>query len=554
MELGRPPIRTAAKLRDRRPKPKNRIVIPLSSKPRDYVPGSGPPLQRISLLPPADSTAYIVERILLPSPGLAPNGKPLPKRMTYIVGWRDLPAATLLVPAMKILNYVSPRALEEWEWDLEMQLDEDRKKLVEERKKELEQPVEERNRTGKKRGRPPAHTAIEAGAVAEEPETDAQARHKAGAMSLSTPNKKRLEEFEGLSDDENMSPSRQLARESAWETGDDSGEAYEGVMELDYDAVERAGWERPMDVFNEASDSRDTFGESALGPPNPLFGTSSGTQSPYETPPSTALSRERNPGNGALPNRGFVSFTPTNGTFTSQRADSAPLVKRERSSATRSKAEPRKTNPSKRPRPRPSTSSSSKSARASAPESKPVVDESGEPAWVVQCIQGVELYEVEGRGLVRYFKVLWEGEWPPDQNPTWEPEENLPANLVRNYCKQDRKRRRATARIKPASAKKPVPVPRTTATKARPPLPKPKLVAEKQYKSVSDAFTGGEEAEDLGLVGSWEESTPSGGEPSHQGGDDDADEELLVVDEAAEEPKATPSWRGAAGPFGAFLF
>ncbi|KXJ91588.1 hypothetical protein Micbo1qcDRAFT_163362 [Microdochium bolleyi] len=31
------------------------------------------------------------------------------------------------------------------------------------------------------------------------------------------------------------------------------------------------------------------------------------------------------------------------------------------------------------------------------------------------------------------FKVRWKGNWPPDQNPTWEPEENIDKPLVRKY-------------------------------------------------------------------------------------------------------------------------
>ncbi|KAM4054431.1 hypothetical protein HRG_005287 [Hirsutella rhossiliensis] len=137
--------RPDTQLRSRKDRTTNRIEIPLSSKRRRYVPGSGPPLQRISILPPEDSTAYIVERILLPSLGHAADGKPLPKRMTYIIGWRDLPAARHLVPAMKILNYVSPRALEEWESNREVELAEDRRKQADEKD------------VGEKQGWPPAY-------------------------------------------------------------------------------------------------------------------------------------------------------------------------------------------------------------------------------------------------------------------------------------------------------------------------------------------------------------------------------------------------------------
>ncbi|KAH7312466.1 hypothetical protein B0I35DRAFT_57475 [Stachybotrys elegans] len=105
---------------------RTRIVVQLRARPAPYVPRSGPRLEPPRLQLPSDSTAYIVDRILLPSPGPAADGRPLPRRMTYIVGWHDLPAARALVPAMRILEYVSPLVLEEWEWQLELGLDEER--------------------------------------------------------------------------------------------------------------------------------------------------------------------------------------------------------------------------------------------------------------------------------------------------------------------------------------------------------------------------------------------------------------------------------------------
>ncbi|KAJ6445071.1 chromo domain-containingprotein [Purpureocillium lavendulum] len=538
MELGPPPIRTDTKLRERKPKLRSRIVIPLSSKPRDYVPNSGPPLQSICLLPPADSTAYIVERIILPSPGPAANGKPLPKRMTYIVGWRDLPAARLLVPAMNILDYVSPRALEEWEWNMEMELEEDRKVLAEEKKKELEQPLEERKAASKKRGRPPAHTAIEAGALAE-PEPDAHTRHKTGAMSLSTPKKNMLEDFEGLSDEEEMSPSRQLARETGWETGEDLEGGFEDTMEMDYERGESSGWERPVGVLSDTDRSRGTSTQSAPGWSSRQLAMDSASQSPYQTPPASRLAGPPDQQPATPAHGGFVSFNASNGISSVPSTVRTDPIKEGDITLTAPRARPRPKSTKK-----PNLSSRKKAASTPAQESEPVASEGGE-AWVVQCIQGMELYEVEGRGLVRYFKVLWEGDWPPDQNPTWEPEENLPPSLVRNYRKQDKKRRRLNELIKPGSEKKPAP------SRAQPkprPLPKPKLT---QYRSVSDAFLGGEGTEDLGPLGSFEDSTPSG-EPSQGEVDDDA-EELLVVDEGAQELK-TPSWKESGSSFGAFLF
>lgn len=204
--------------------PKNNITIPLPSRPADYTPNSGPPLLRLSIVPPADSTAYIDDRILLPPAGVAADGRPLPKRMKYIIGWRDLPAARLLVSAMDVLDYVSPRALEEWEYSMELELDAERARLAAEREA-LKTHAQQQGLASelpkiKRPGRPPLHhTKIEAAVVAEAEDTDGeQARPRGGAMSLSTPKKRKMEDFlDGYTSDE--SPSEQLLSDLARSTG-----------------------------------------------------------------------------------------------------------------------------------------------------------------------------------------------------------------------------------------------------------------------------------------------------------------------------------------------
>ncbi|KAG6046922.1 hypothetical protein E4U17_007685 [Claviceps sp. LM77 group G4] len=51
------------------------------------------------------------------------------------------------------------------------------------------------------------------------------------------------------------------------------------------------------------------------------------------------------------------------------------------------------------------------------------------------------LYHVENHGLIRYFLVRWAGDWPPEQNPSWELEHNLHPDLVLNYTKMAKKKR-----------------------------------------------------------------------------------------------------------------
>ncbi|PNY25288.1 Uncharacterized protein TCAP_04770 [Tolypocladium capitatum] len=530
--MERPPLSThpSPQQRSRNGKKQSRIAIPLSLKPRDYVPGSGPPLQRLRLLPPNDSTAYIVDRILLPSPGLAANGKPLPKRMTYIVGWRDLPAARLLVPALQVLEYVSPMALEEWEWDMEMELDDERKKLAED--SQNVEPVE----AGKKKGRPPAHTAIKSANVAD-PEAEAQTYPKTGAMSLSTPTKARLEAFdEGLRSDEEeeASPSRHLSYEIAGATtppfADDMGvRTDEDGMEPDFMNVQGVGyvsseqigmgWGSDADSFDAvdlnggASSHLSTPGPSALpfnldSAAHPPPGNSSRFSSMPSVPPN---GRPRLLGNGT---GGFVSLNSNATSHATPNTTTRPPTPERPSGSKMAQSTIKQT---KQPTP-------SRGKRAK-PKTKPVLfDDNGVPVWEVKRIEDMEVYEVEGRGVVRYFRVRWEGDWPPDQNPTWEPEDNIPANMVRNYLKRSKERKRKRPSSTSTSARK--------AAKLKQPAPqKPTLSVGKQYGSVSEAFAGDDASHDALEMDEAGDIQHNGEEHAEDYGGDADQDELLIVDE-----------------------
>lgn len=63
-----------------------------------------------------------------------------------------------------------------------------------------------------------------------------------------------------------------------------------------------------------------------------------------------------------------------------------------------------------------------------------------EQAYEVKRLEGDQWFELEDGRMVRYYKVRWVGDWPPDQNPTWEPEENISRSLVREYLKRKEKK------------------------------------------------------------------------------------------------------------------
>ncbi|RSM05311.1 hypothetical protein CEP52_006318 [Fusarium oligoseptatum] len=481
--------------RERSDNARTRIEVQIPQKrTKGYVPGSGPPLQPISLLPPRDSTAYILDRIILPSPGPAADGKPLPRRMTYIVGWSDLPAARMLVPAMKILDYVSPQEVEEWGFkNMEEQMDS--KKLAQEKKEQ----AGDMSSKPKRRGRPPKHSKIET-AVVTEPESKTAAIPKKGVMTISAPKENRLEDFEGLSD-EYGTPSRQLQQETSRGSTD---------VDMDHDRESDLVPQKPENQSsNQISRARRRWNQQVL--PRP------------KKPPPVAQSRDE-------------LFSGPEWTWAPLEEHAAPL------SVTNAVAPRLEPQLARRP-PIPEVKSlkskpKEKKATPKPPEPAPAAKE---PAgdnddWEVKRLEGMEFFEVEGVGVVRYFKVRWEGDWPPDQNPSWEPEDNLPATLVRNYLKQGKKRRAGHDAHEP---KKKAPRPTTTQTPSAAPKKKGHLkqttlpwgIPAKQYKSVSEAFEGDEE-EIMGM-------------PVADDGPDEVEEEqdeLFVVEEPP--TKKSRVWHG----------
>ncbi|KAM7186756.1 hypothetical protein V8F20_011267 [Naviculisporaceae sp. PSN 640] len=106
-----------------------KIEIPLPSS-KAYVPGSGPPSEPISLTPRKDSTAYILDKFLLPK---LSECRPGDRRLVYyLVGFTDLPVVRILVPCHKAQEYVDPRTIEEYEEQQHEKLMDERARLEEE--------------------------------------------------------------------------------------------------------------------------------------------------------------------------------------------------------------------------------------------------------------------------------------------------------------------------------------------------------------------------------------------------------------------------------------
>jgi hypothetical protein len=539
---------------------KGQLVVELTPKPRDYQPGSGPPLQRITLLPPRDSTAYIIERILLPPNELAEDGRPRPKRMTYVVGWRDLPAASLLVPALDILEYVSPRELENWESALEEELNEDRAKREEAKNANL--PVTKGKR---KRAGPLSNVQIESAAAAGlETDEDSKGRFKGGALSLSTPQKRRMRDFEGLSGDEG-SPTQQLERELYENPTAFEGEEREEVDDDEVDMVDYQNMDMDQDVTlhnpSVKEESEQAYAQtgqletlpfepqanpSYLGgtvPPDDIPWTSQSTSATWAT---ARPHEEPTLPNTLAPDPYTASFTPVDVSTVRSALRSAQVASTVNwFTDTGTRLTPQSSGAPMSPSPRTASTSKRKTPRPKKPPKPPPVQQpvtkDGEEQWVVKRLEDDAFYDVEGRGLVRYFKVRWEGDWPPDQNPTWEPEENIPPNLVRNYYKRGKERKKEARRASTAASS-------STETKE---LTQTKLSwgNAKKYSSVSEVFAGSDhELADSHMQGVAGDHGGLGNGAQGSVDDGEDEEEVFVVDEAwhARSQQQRPSWTGSA--------
>ncbi|KAL2889865.1 hypothetical protein HOO65_020407 [Ceratocystis lukuohia] len=109
--------------------PQSRVVIDIPHMPSPYIPGSGPVSRDATIVPVSDSTAYIIGQVFL-SEGFAADGKLRPKSLAWLIGFRDRPAARIVVRAYQVYDYVSPRELEEYEYRQWLQREEEKERLT----------------------------------------------------------------------------------------------------------------------------------------------------------------------------------------------------------------------------------------------------------------------------------------------------------------------------------------------------------------------------------------------------------------------------------------
>lgn len=456
---------------------KTTIEIPIPSI-RRYVPGSGPPPPRITLTPPRDSTAYIIGQFVLPT---EKDTTATSRRLIhYHIGFTDLPAAKILVPCNKVLDYVSPRELEDWEYQNAERKEEERVR---------ERAERQRARAAAKKKAVQADEAAPMPVLGLAEEALLLAGRVTGP-SLSTPQKRKL--VQTLEEDDTGETSnlesddaaieRQLQEDGELGSGeidDDLDEDSESVDQLasrygtsgaatpsqvgsvvppakeavpataaletavlgsdasasnpDSSAVSTPGrvhppWarmvglhgqsERPINAKHNGHVQPDGSGYQTT--PKPKLAKSQHQQRPFNSFVAVSAARSMTSGTGTR-----LKET-TNGTLIAAKAAVVPHLPVSGENGQATKVPPNAFSGENQPKKR-----NKKRKRESKQEEAPAGDE-----WEVKELLD-DAWVLENGVKVHKYLVLWEGDWPEDQNPTWEPAENIQdENLIKRYQKK----------------------------------------------------------------------------------------------------------------------
>ncbi|KAK9774680.1 hypothetical protein SCAR479_08765 [Seiridium cardinale] len=413
------------------------IEVVLPSRQKRYAGGLGPALAPLRIALKNDSTAYITGKEIEPT-WTRDGGLKL--QLYYIVQWTDLPAAAVLIEAHRILDYVSPRTLEDYEYKLSLERDA--------QEEEYRRSLEEAKRTpATLKGFQSTDTSI--------PGTPTVGQKKPGRPKKAGRRIKKGTKSHAA--DVFASPSSTSAKTSgpSLSTPQKSLDVVADELAIDDDLDEEDG-DGDGAIIQQPYDADDIVHHSPL-PRSRSAHILDITPRGSSSLPNSDLQLQQKTGQ-AVSAGGFTPAACSAGKWPSPERPDPPAD-----------------SPYSHVVPKSVTKSSRKRKRQEPDEPQPMAEE---PRWKVKRVEGDEILEVQGE-MQRCFRVRWEGDWPPDQNPTWEPEANLSRNLVREYLKKK------AARVKKSGMG-------ATKAKKRPVVP---LV--RKYSSVAEAFEGGVEDEAL---------------------------------------------------------
>ncbi|KAF3762751.1 hypothetical protein M406DRAFT_72735 [Cryphonectria parasitica EP155] len=595
-----------------RSRPSVPFEIPILPRPRPYRPGDGPPPPNIDIQLVHDSEAFIVDKIVLPIEPFTARQR----RAYYIIGWPDLPAARPVIDCARALDYVSPRTLEDWEYQDFLRREAERVQAEEEARKaavaatvaqakgstQTDLLPDKKNKPRRKpkhakglHKRPPTPQLDR-----EQEEMLAKRKH---GPSLSTPSKNRIAQLdveidllEGLeeeSSDGNAEQGLQTQLDNEMLGMNSTAKALDmdasgGLNPLEA-SVATSRSESParasstrrsvprIEAIDRMADSitnrsatpagNSTFRHSVSQAklptqpassqlsqshiqkpvsttpiPVPILPTFTSRSNPIsssihssthirpsvEVKPTPSPSRPEGLGEPTQPpslplrppappySNGHGGFTTATNMFTPTSSDLPQHHKRqaENTAAAGTAADTLSVEAKKKRQ-----KTSHKVSRSPPEPTRGEIEVvPAQQEWVVRRLEGDEV--IDG---VHYFKVRWEGNWPPEENPTWEPQENISAELVTKYLRS--KAAQAFAKAKKRRSLK------SSDGSGKPKDKKQRTLAQwaTRYNSVSEAFEGRSELdENANRQGNGD--APEEPKGTGQGDDDEADE-VFVVDE-----------------------
>jgi len=475
-----------------------------------------------------------------------------------MIGWADLPSTQVSVPCTDVLDWVSPREVERWEYnDLLRREDE---KLQEGLKAAEIGTGKRRKRGGKTRK--PRQQAVEPSPPILKPEDEALiSQKKAAGPSLSTPQKRKFKELlqedtEADEVDGNDPDATALFRQL---NGSDIG-AQPSADEYGMYAMYGSTGQLGTQAYSSTADDEESRASSLIPAPKPARTEESsptrlGPRRPSPVPPSGAhfwakplttptenqmesdpakkkllvnafdLLRDGSRNNGLSKSKTSSpkSATPAqpNGTSHEEkpRAGFTPIpgLKSKSSQLFTSigpiAPSPTASTPVGKTRDTPASAPASerklpKSAQKEPKRRKTVKEEAtpmqDEDAFEVKALLDDRNDYDDNGNLVKYFQVLWVGNWPEWQNPSWEPEDNISDDLIAEYTKKKESKMKNGYLTGPSPKKQ---------------RPSP-WMPQKRYSNVAEAFAG-----DIDIA------QPSNAKEGEAVESEEGDDEVLLVTE-----------------------
>ncbi|KAF2995755.1 hypothetical protein E8E14_003846 [Neopestalotiopsis sp. 37M] len=373
------------------------IALPSRPPPRHVMTrGLGPALAPLWITPQDDSTARIWSKEIWPS--LAETGA-TKLQLYYIVHWTDLPGASILVQADQILDYVSPRILEDFEYKLSL----DRDAAAEQLREELDL---ERERERERARQAAREEDFLQQAAAMNPNTRPSTPKKTTARRPGRPSKAdmlRRDAEKAKAELEILLPAiDSVASGPSLSTPQKSQNLVADVLGVEEGLDEEDATEQHDGVLQQTN---------KLNFASPAMTWNSKPVYPKATPNTRSPRKARSVATG-----GFTPAARSSGRWPSKSPRTAK-------SASPSVPPDSMTKP-----PRKKGKGKEKEAKGSS--SLP-----DEPVYVVECIEDQQMVKVKGH-MKPHYLVRWEGNWPPDQKSTWEPAENLPPRMVQKFLRK----------------------------------------------------------------------------------------------------------------------